>query len=102
MADAALYVLECSAGVSLVPKPIQALRCVAELDDKIAGEVLRFRLAPLLPPEPHQGRLVTTHDDPCVRAADKRAPFRKPMKSRRDCCHCFLLQSKRRPAAEPH
>src|SRR5262245_9455212 len=95
MPGAPLYVLECLAGVPLVPKPIQALRCVAELDDKIAGEVLRFRLAPLFPPEPHQGRLVTTHDYPCVRAADKRAPFRKPMISCPDCCHCFILHSHR-------
>ena len=49
---------------------------VPELDDQVAGQVLRLDLAALLPPQPQQGRLVVAHDDPGVRAADEAAPIR--------------------------
>ncbi len=42
-----------------------------ELDDQIAGEVLWFRLAPLLPPETEQRAFVMAHDDAGVRAANE-------------------------------
>jgi aminoglycoside phosphotransferase len=34
-----------------------------ELDDEIAGEVLRLLFTALLTPQAKQGRLVVTHDD---------------------------------------
>ena len=37
-----------------------------ELDDEVAGEVLRLGLAALLPPEAEQGGFVVAHDDPGV------------------------------------
>ena len=42
-----------------------------ELDDEVAGEVLRLDLAALFPPEAEQGAFVVAHDDPGVRAADE-------------------------------
>ena len=42
-----------------------------ELDDEVAGEVLRLDLAALFPPKAQQGGLVIAHDDPGVRAADE-------------------------------
>ena len=43
----------------------------AELDDEVAGQVLRLDLASFLPPEPEQGGFVAAHDDPGVGAADE-------------------------------
>ena len=57
-----------------IPAPVQVLGREAELDDEVAGEVLRLDLAPLLPPEPEEGGLIIAHDDPGVRAADE-IPF---------------------------
>jgi hypothetical protein len=57
------------AGIGLVPPPIK------ELDDEIAGKVLRVDLAPLFLPQPYQGGLVIAHYYPGVRAADELAPF---------------------------
>ena len=48
----------------------------AELDDEIAGQVLRLDLAALFPPEPQQGGLIIAHDDPGIRAADEVAARR--------------------------
>jgi hypothetical protein len=48
---------------TLVPVAIEVLRHNPELDDQIAGQVLRFGLAPFLPPQAVQGSLVRTHDD---------------------------------------
>jgi hypothetical protein len=38
-------------GIALVPMPIEGFRHYAELDDEVAGEVLRLGLAPLLAPQ---------------------------------------------------
>ena len=61
------------AGIALVPVPVEVLGHGAELDDQVAGQVLRLDLAALFPPEPEQGGLVVAHDDPGVRAADEGA-----------------------------
>ena len=63
-------------GVALVPMPVEVLGHEAELDDEVAGQVLRLDLAAFLPPEAEQGGLVVAHDDPGVRAADERAAVR--------------------------
>jgi hypothetical protein len=54
-----------------VPAPIEVLGRFPELDDKVAGEVLRFRLAPFLAPQTDKCRLIGAHDDPRIRAADE-------------------------------
>jgi hypothetical protein len=58
-------------GVLLVPVPVQMLGHAAELDQEVAGQVLRLGLAALLPPQPEQCRLVVPHDDPGIRATDE-------------------------------
>jgi hypothetical protein len=39
------------AGIGLIPAPIKLLGHHPELDDEIAGQVLRFKLATLFSPE---------------------------------------------------
>jgi hypothetical protein len=63
MLHSPLDVLDGLSGVPLVPVAIEALGYDPELDDQIAREVLRFSLAPFLPPQAEQGSLVRTHDD---------------------------------------
>jgi len=60
-------------GIGFVPVAIEFLRGEPELNHEIAGQVLRFDLAALFPPQPDQGGLVIAHDDPGVGAADKAA-----------------------------
>jgi hypothetical protein len=60
-------------GVALVPMPVEGFSREAELDDEVAGEVLRLGLAPLFPPEAQEGRFIGAHDDPSVRTADETA-----------------------------
>ena len=62
-------------GVALVPVPVEVLGHEAELDDEVAGQVLRLGLAALLPPEAEEGGFVVAHDDPGVGAADEAAPI---------------------------
>jgi hypothetical protein len=50
----------------LIPGPIELLGCAPELHNEVAGEVLRLRLAALLPPELDQGCLIAAHDDPGI------------------------------------
>ena len=75
MPDPPLDVRDDLAGIALVPMPVEVLGHQAELDDEVAGEVLRLDLAAFLPPEAEQGGLVIAHDDPGVRAADELATF---------------------------
>ena len=56
--------------------PIEGLGHDAELDDEVAGKVLRLDLAALFPPEAEQGGLVVAHDDAGVGAADEVAAVR--------------------------
>ncbi len=65
------------AGVRFVPVPVEVLGHGAELDHEITGEILRLDLAALLSPQPEQGRLVLSHDDPGIRAADEGAAVHK-------------------------
>jgi hypothetical protein len=58
-------------GIGLIPAPVQLLGCDPELDDEVAGEILRLGLAALLPPQPQQSRFVVPHDDPGVGAANE-------------------------------
>ena len=58
-------------GVALVPMPVEGFSHEPELDDEVAGQVLRLGLAPFLAPEADQGRLIGAHDDAGVRAAYK-------------------------------
>jgi hypothetical protein len=61
--------------IGLKPAPIKVLRHQSKLDDEIAGQVFRFDLAALFPPEPDQGPLIITHDDSGVGAPDEGAPI---------------------------
>ena len=60
-------------GVALVPMPVEGFSHQPELDDEVAGQVLRLGLAPFLAPEADQGGFIVAHDDPGVGAADERA-----------------------------
>jgi hypothetical protein len=75
MLDAALDIGNAPAGIALVPGAIELLGCLAELHNKVAGQVLRVGLAAFLAPQPNQGGFITTHDDPCVRTADEKSSF---------------------------
>jgi hypothetical protein len=61
------------AGVGLIPAPIKVFSHRAQLDDKIAGQIIRFGLAALFAPKLEQRLLAIAHNDAGVRAADKRA-----------------------------
>src|SRR6516164_323561 len=73
MTDPLLNVGNQLPGIGFVPATIELLDREPELNHKIAGQVLRFDLAALFSPQPDQGVLVITHDDPGVGAADKKA-----------------------------
>ena len=75
MRSVPLHVADDLAGVGLVPAPVEVLGRDAELDDEIAGEVLRLDLAALLLPEAEQGGLIAAHDDAGVGAADEGPPI---------------------------
>ena len=47
-----------------------------ELDEGVAGQVLRLNLAAFFMPEAQQGGLVITYDDPGIGTADEAAPAR--------------------------
>src|SRR5262249_30866148 len=66
-----LDVLDGLAGVALEPVPIEVLGHPAELDDQVAGEILRFDFAPFLLPQAYKGGFVSAHDDAGVRATDE-------------------------------
>ena len=76
MSDPALDVGDHLPGIELVPTPIEVLGDCPKLNNQVPREVLRLDLPSLLPPQPHQGDFVIAHDDPGVRAADKRAAIR--------------------------
>ena len=60
-------------GIAFVPMAIEGLGHQAELDDEVAGQVLRLGLAPFLAPQPDQGGFIVAHDDAGVGAADEEA-----------------------------
>ena len=61
-------------GVALVPIPVEGFSHGPELDDEVAGEVLRLDLATFFLPEAEEGGFVSAHDHPGVGAADEEAP----------------------------
>src|SRR5262249_36726720 len=73
MPQLALNIRDHLAGVGFIPTAIEVLGGEPQLHDEVARKVLRFDLAALLTPEPDQGGLVITHDNPGVGAADKKA-----------------------------
>jgi hypothetical protein len=73
MPDMLLHIDNNLPGISLIPEPIKLLRYHAEPYQEIVGLVLWLGFTTLFPPEPEQGLLIITHDDPGVRAADKGA-----------------------------
>ena len=74
--DVLLHVGNDLAGIGLVPAPIEVFGDRPELDDEVAGQVLRLDLAALFLPQPDQGGFVVPHDNPGVRAADEVAAVR--------------------------
>jgi hypothetical protein len=74
-------------GVALVPKPVEWFGHHAELDDEVAGQVLRLDSAPFLVPEADEGGLIVAHDDPGVRPADEGTAVRGRFLFRNVQCH---------------
>jgi hypothetical protein len=66
-----LHISDPPAGVALVPASIELLRGRPELYNQIARKVLRVCLAALLTPKADHGRLVVTHDNAGIGAADE-------------------------------
>jgi hypothetical protein len=58
-------------GVALVPIPVEGFGHDPELDDEVAGEVLRFDFSPLYLPEAEEGGLIGAHDCAGIGAADE-------------------------------
>jgi hypothetical protein len=73
--DLPLNIGEDLSSISLVPAPVQILGRNTKLDDEVARQVLRLDFAPLFPPEPNEGGLITAHNDPRVGAADEVPPI---------------------------
>jgi hypothetical protein len=73
MSDVALGRDHPSAGVALVPGPVELLGRAPELHNEVAGQVLGLSLAALLSPELDQGCLIAAHDNPSVRAPNEGA-----------------------------
>jgi hypothetical protein len=71
MSKPVLKALDGLPGVALVPMPIEGFGHQTELNDEVAGEVLRLDLASFFLPEAKEGRFITSHDDPGIRAADE-------------------------------
>ena len=66
-------------GVALEPMPVEGFSHEPELDDEVAGQVLRLDLAAFLAPQPQQSRFVIAHNDPGVRAADEGTAVNCPL-----------------------
>jgi hypothetical protein len=49
---------DASAGIALVPGPVEVFCCYAELDNKVAGEVFRLGFPAFFAPEAHQSSFV--------------------------------------------
>ena len=57
--------------LALIAVPVEGFGREAELDDEVAGKVLRLGLAALLAPKLEEGGLVVPHDEAGTRAADE-------------------------------
>ncbi len=71
MPNPALHIADLPTCVALVPGSVEALGGGPELDNEVAGQVLRLGLATLLAPLPHQSDFIIAHDNAGVRAADE-------------------------------
>src|SRR3954447_10188353 len=69
-----LDVPEKVARVHRIPATIELLGYGAKLNDKVAGEVLRFGFAALLTPEAEEKLFIVAHNDAGIGAADEAAP----------------------------
>ena len=76
MVDTFLNIRDDLPGIGFVPAPIEVLGDNSELNDEVAGQVLRLDLAALFAPKPQEGGIVVAHDDPGVRTSYKRASVR--------------------------
>jgi hypothetical protein len=76
MAGPLLDVRDNAPSIGLVPASVKALSGESELDNEIAGQVLRLNLASLFSPQPQQGGLVSSHDGSGIRTTDESAPGR--------------------------
>ena len=56
MADPLLDIGDDPPSIGLVPAPVELLGGETELDDEIAGQVLRLNFAAFFPPQPQSGR----------------------------------------------
>src|SRR5580658_3423486 len=72
MSDMSLHVRDDLTRVRLIPAAIKILGYRPKLDDKVARKILSLGLAPFLPPQSHQRRLIVPHDDPRIRAAEEK------------------------------
>src|SRR5439155_17964088 len=66
-----LDILDSVAGIELVPLSIEGFGHAAELDNEVAGKVLRVEFAAFLAPQTQQGSFIAAHDNARVRAADE-------------------------------
>ena len=71
MVDSFLNIREDLLGIGFVPAPIEVLGDNAELNDEVAGQVLRLDLAAFRATA-QKGGIVIAQDDPGVRTSDKR------------------------------
>ncbi len=71
--DPPLNVLDDVSGLPLIPAAVEVLGDAAQLHDQVFGEILRLEFAALLPPQPHELRLIMAHDDAGIGAADESA-----------------------------
>src|SRR5262249_26320376 len=71
MADFTLDVGDHPSGIGLVPSPVQIFSRHPELDQEVAGQILRLDLAALFAPKADQARLVIPHNDPRIETADE-------------------------------
>jgi hypothetical protein len=67
--DPALNIDEDLPRISLIPAPVQVLGRNTKLDYEIARKILRVDFAPLLPPQPDEGRFIIAHNDAGIRTA---------------------------------
>jgi hypothetical protein len=73
MLDPTLNPGEDLAGVAFEPVAVEGFGDDPELDDEVAGEVLRLNLAAFLLPQAEERAFVVTHDDPGVGSANEPA-----------------------------
>ena len=71
MAHSLLDVGDDLPGTGFIPAAIKLFSRDPKLHDEIAGQIFRLDFPPLLAPQPDQRFLITAHDDPGIRAANK-------------------------------